>query len=157
MGSGKLGVLGAVVLLGAGVVVGCSSSSSGGGGGGECSAACQHVVSCDPSTTQSECESYCKGAHFSTACTDALKAASCADVQQGPSQSPAWANTCFPPCTGTTATCSGSDIAACSDGHSYDLSCPYVCSLNGKQFSGTCAASYSGQSCSNGTECCWCQ
>ncbi len=137
-------------------LLGCSSGSgnSGGSGGGTasgpCADACNHMAQCG-AVSQTECTSMCSA--FSSACLDAIKAASCADLN---SSSSSVENTCFPPCSGSTITCSGDVASGCSNGHQITIPCGDLCTSKGKSYSGTCGPSYQNQTCSNGSSCCWC-
>ncbi len=88
-------------------------------------------------------------------CADALSSASCADLTS--STSPV-VDTCFPPCSGTLASCNGDgSITICtSAGTTNVLDCEEACKADGgRAYSGTCGTSYGAQVSEQPQ--CWCQ
>lgn len=62
---------------------------------------------------------------------------------------------CWPDCSHSVAECDGPHIIECStSGRTYTYDCDGVCATQNRTWSGTCAASYKGQTSPNPT--CWC-
>lgn len=133
------------------VAAGCSSSS--GGGGGFAQQFCSKASGCGQNVPN--CEADVSAIVLSSSCQSTLLGASCADLTATPL--PASLAACFPPCSTTVDTCNGDGtITVCTGGNKYTYECGGVCSAQSKTYTGTCAATYMGQSAPNGQGC-WCK
>jgi hypothetical protein len=130
----------------------CSSSS--GGGGSFAQQFCSKLSSCNVSVMN--CEASASAIVLSSSCQSTVLSASCTDLTTSPV--PASLASCFPPCTNTGAqTCNGDGtITVCNSGNAYKYECTGVCSTESKSYTGTCSATYMGQTAPNG-QTCWCQ
>ena len=141
------------------VAMGCSSNS--GGSGGNAAGAefaqqfCSKLTNCGQSVTN--CDAEFAAIVLSSSCQSLLLSASCADLSSSTSSAPASVSACFPPCSTTTNTCSGDEtVSECVNGTTFVFDCAGVCSSQSKTYTGTCSATYNGQSATNGAGC-WCK
>ncbi len=137
-----------------------SSSSSSGGTSGRrpinSEKLCTRLIGeCKQSVTMEACKSQFTAVLVTGACADALATGSCADLTS--STSPLL-ETCFPPCSGTLASCNGDgSITICTTaGTTNVLDCEEACKADGaRAYSGTCGTSYGAQVSERPQ--CWCQ
>jgi hypothetical protein len=136
---------------------GASESSGGASGRRPINAEklCSRLVSeCKQAVTTEDCRRQFIAILVTGTCADALSTASCADLTSSTSQA---IQTCFPPCSGTLASCNGDgSITICTTaGTTNVLDCEDACKADGRAYSGTCGTSYGAQVSDRAQ--CWCQ
>ncbi|HVH41178.1 MAG TPA: hypothetical protein VM925_02510 [Labilithrix sp.] len=117
---------------------------------------CARLISeCKQAVTMETCRRQFTAILVTSTCADALAAGSCSDLMS--STSPIL-DTCFPPCSGTLASCNGDgSITTCTTaGTTNVLDCEEACLAEGARgYSGTCGTSY-GAAVSDRQQC-WCK
>lgn len=112
------------------------------------------VTECGQPVTMEDCERQFTAILVTGTCADALSSASCAELTSSTSYVQ---DACFPPCTGTLATCNGDgSITICTTaGTTNVLDCEDACKADGaRAYSGTCGLSYGAQVSDRPQ--CWC-
>ena len=104
--------------------------------------------------TVTNCDAVFAGLVLSASCQSKFLAASCSDLTTTPP--PADLEACFPSCSGGDTCNSNGTITGCSNGLEFVFTCGAICSAESATYSGTCSASYMGQTAQDG-ESCWCK
>ncbi len=113
------------------------------------------VDECAQPLTAPGCKKQYGSLRVTATCAAAIKTANCTDLG---STSSAVSASCFPPCTGTLATCNADGtITLCTDtGASQVADCTASCIAEGYSiWTGTCGTTYEGQTSAQAQ--CWCK
>jgi hypothetical protein len=113
------------------------------------------IDECGQALSSPDCIATFGSLRVTAACIDAIASASCADLAA--TSSPVL-STCFPPCTGTLATCNADGtLTYCTlAGTSQVADCHAACLADGyTSWSGTCGTTFEGQTSERAQ--CWCK
>jgi hypothetical protein len=141
----------------------CSSTTTGGDDGSKSRIAldadsfCDQLIACSATEqTFEQCTQTYEALRASPACAEAVKVATCEDLQSSTSET---INLCFPQCGSPgSAVCNGDGtITQCgSGGRSVTVDCASGCTAGGfARWTGECGTTYRGQTSDSAK--CWCE